>query len=117
MLNSIYLFLPYTIDTLIYLENTYPSNHFYLILGSDAFQALPQWKNHEQLLNKKIVVYLRPGYPIAPKSISKNIAILKTPLLEISSTEIRRLIKAKKSIRYLTPQPVIEAIERNGFYM
>ena len=107
----------YTIDTLAYLENTYPLNQFYLILGSDAFQALPQWKNHEQLLTKKIIVYLRPGYPIAAKSISNNIAVLKSPLLELSSTEIRRLIKAKKSIRYLTPQPIIEIIERNGFYM
>lgn len=107
----------YTINTLTYLENAYPSNKFYLVLGSDAFQALPQWKNHEQLLHKKIVVYLRPDYPLAEESMSDNIAILRSPLLELSSTEIRRLVKAKKSIRYLTPQPVIEAIERNGFYM
>ena len=94
----------YTIDTLTYLENVYPSNQFYLILGSDAFQALPHWKNHEQLLNKKIIVYLRPGYPVSEKSLPYNITILESPLLELSSTEIRRLIKAKKSIRYLTPQ-------------
>ncbi len=107
----------YTIDTLTYLENIYPSNQFYLILGSDAFQTLPQWKNSEQLLSKKIIVYLRPGYPVSEEPLPHNITILKSPLLEISSTEIRRLIKAKKSIRYITPQPVIEVMERNSFYM
>jgi nicotinate-nucleotide adenylyltransferase len=107
----------YTIDTLTYLENLYPENQFYLILGSDAFESLPQWKTYEQLLEKKLIVYLRPGYPVSQKSIPDNISVLNSPLIEISSTEIRKLIKEKKSIRYLTPQPVIEAIEKNHFYM
>ncbi len=107
----------YTIDTLNYLESTYPDNQFYLVLGSDAFKSLAKWKNYEQLIRKKMIVYLRPGYLISEKTISGNITLLKSPLIEISSTEIRHLIKSKKSIRYLTPQPVIELIEENHFYM
>lgn len=107
----------YTINTLTYFESTYPENQFYLVLGSDAFKSLDQWKNYEQLLEKKMIVYLRPGYLLPEKSMPDNITILKAPLLEISSTEIRHLIKTKKSIRYLTPQPVIELIEKNHFYI
>jgi nicotinate-nucleotide adenylyltransferase len=107
----------FTINTFTHLENIYPSNQFSLLLGSDAFLTLAQWKGYEQLLTKKIIVYLRPGYSISEKSTSGKIAVLNSPVLEISSTEIRRLIKSKKSIRYLTPLPVMEAIEKNGFYM
>jgi nicotinate-nucleotide adenylyltransferase len=45
-----------------------------------------------------------------------NIKILNAPLLEISSTLIRELIKNKKSFRYLVPDIVKEEIENNSYY-
>ena len=106
----------YTIDTLTYLQEKYPSHEFTVLMGSDSFENLPKWKNHEQLLkNYNIVVYERPGHPVQPP-IPKQVMILKAPLLEISATHIRQSIKNNKSIRFLVPDSVKQEIERNGYY-
>jgi nicotinate-nucleotide adenylyltransferase len=57
---------------------------------------------------------LRPGSMV--DSTQKNITILNAPLIEISSTRIRELIKVGKSIRYLVPDVVKEEIENNNYY-
>lgn len=105
----------YTIDTLIFLEEKYPQHTYSLILGSDSFQNLSKWKNGDFILNKyKIFVYNRPGFD---NSTSRsNVVQLTAPLLEISSTEIRKLIAAGKTIRYLVPEKVRDEIELGGYY-
>lgn len=106
----------YTIDTLTYLQERYPSHEFTVLMGSDSYENLPKWKNFEQLLkNYHIVVYERPGHPVQ-SPISQQVTILKAPLLEISATHIRQSVKNNKSIRFLVPDAVKEEIERNGYY-
>jgi len=61
-----------------------------------------------------IYIYLRPGFDVI--NDQKNIIVLNAPLIEISSTHIRELIKAGKSIRYLVPDIVKEEIESNNYY-
>lgn len=106
----------YTIDTLTYLQEKYPSHNFSVIMGSDSYQNLPAWKNYKQLLdNYPIIVYERPGFkPVIHEG--SNSVILKAPLLEISSTYIRKTIKNGKSIRYLVPDKVRLEIEQNRYY-
>ncbi|MEO8582275.1 MAG: nicotinate (nicotinamide) nucleotide adenylyltransferase [Flavitalea sp.] len=107
----------YTIDTLTYLGERFPAHQFSVIMGSDSFQNLPAWKNYEQILhNYEVIVYERPGFKTENKYAGKNIIILKAPLLEISSTYIRKSIASGKSIRYLVPEKVMNEIERNGYY-
>ena len=106
----------YTINTLMHLEKKYPENKFYLIMGSDSFLDLKKWKNYETLLRKNIIVYERPGFIMSKTSFSSNIISLKSPLLDISATEIRTLIKAGKSIRYLVPENIILIIENQLLY-
>ncbi|HTI93368.1 MAG TPA: nicotinate (nicotinamide) nucleotide adenylyltransferase [Puia sp.] len=108
----------FTVDTLTYLQEKYPANEFAVIMGSDSFQNLPKWKNYNWLLQHyPIYVYKRPehdnlpGYPNA-----KGVHVLNAPLLPISSTEIRKDIKAGRSIRYVVPEAVRAEIERNGYY-
>jgi nicotinate-nucleotide adenylyltransferase len=106
----------YTIDTLTYLEEKYPQHSFEVIMGSDSFQNISKWKNYQLLLSKyKIIIYERPGYPVT-NIHNGNIEVLKAPLLEISSTHIRELIRSGKSIRYLVPDSVKNEIERNNYY-
>ena len=106
----------YTIDTLTYLVEKFPKNTFSIIMGSDGFQNINKWKNAEELLkNYKIFIYNRPGFQIKEMSAT-NISIMDAPLLEISSTYIRKLIREKKSIRYLVPDNVKEKIEKNQYY-
>ena len=107
----------YTVDTLAYLKEKYPIHQFSIIMGSDSFQNLANWKNHRVILeNHPLFVYTRPGHDIQHKPTDCDITILKAPLLEISSTHIRQSIKEGKSIRYLVPDKVKEEIERNAYY-
>ena len=106
----------FTINTLNYLKENYPENKFSIIMGSDSFQSLHLWKNFESIIRHyKILIYRRPGYEIENR-MNAQIEILDAPLLEISSTEIRKLIKRGKSIRYLVPEKVREEIEKNQYY-
>ncbi|MEO8710845.1 MAG: nicotinate (nicotinamide) nucleotide adenylyltransferase [Parafilimonas sp.] len=106
----------FTINTLEYFEEKFAADEFSLILGSDSFLNISNWKAHEQLLQRRIIVYERPGYPLKDDHKTPSIMFLKSPLLDISSTAIRHLIKAGKSIRYLVPEAVINEIENNDFY-
>ncbi len=106
----------YTIDTLIHLKEKYPQHTFSVILGGDSYQNLSKWKNYQILLNDyQLIVYNRPNAEVNNNEKS-NIHILDAPLLEISSTEIRKSIQQKRSIRYMLPENVRIEIERNGYY-
>jgi nicotinate-nucleotide adenylyltransferase len=108
----------YTANTLAYLQEKYPNHEFSIIMGSDSFQNLPKWRNAEWLLgNYPIYIYKRPGFETLPiYAGAKEIHELDAPLLPISSTDIRKDIKAGRSIRYLVPENVRAEIERNRYY-
>jgi nicotinate-nucleotide adenylyltransferase len=106
----------YTVDTLAYLKEKFPQHTFSVIMGSDSFCNIRNWKNYEAILNNyTIYIYKRPGFEIKD-NFGANIILLGAPLLEISSTYIRKLIKENKSIRYIVPDIVKEEIERNAYY-
>jgi nicotinate-nucleotide adenylyltransferase len=105
----------FTIDTLTYLEEKYPSNHFTVIIGTDSYRNIGKWKNHELLLKKyAFILYPRPGFEVS--GLLGNVQLIDAPLLEISSTAVRKNIKEGKSIRYLVPDNVREEIEKSGYY-
>ena len=106
----------YTVHTLAYLKEKYPDHEFSIIMGSDSFQNLGNWKNSEVIIsNYRIIVYKRPGIEIENK-YGADIVVMKAPLLEISATHIRELIKEGKSIKYLVPPVVEEEISAGGYF-
>jgi len=106
----------YTAITLAHLTEKYPQHEFAIIMGGDSFQNIHRWKNASYILeNYEILVYNRPDFDIFVDSTSK-VKVLEAPLLEISATHIRRLIKERKSVKYLLPDNVIEEIEKGGYY-
>jgi len=106
----------YTSHTLAYLREKYPNYQFSIIMGSDSFQNLGKWKNAEAIIeNYPIIVYNRPGFPVK-NTLKAQVEIMDAPLLEISATHIRDLIKTGKSIRYLVPEGVEEEISAYGFF-
>lgn len=106
----------YTIDTLAYLKEKYPAYEFSVIMGSDSYSNIDKWKNHEKLLaDNQIIVYTRPNFVIKNSSLN-TILLVDTPMISISSTFIRNLIKNGKSIRYLVPDKVADTIESSGYY-
>ena len=106
----------YTIDTLTHLSEKYPQHSFFVIMGSDSFQNISKWKNYELLIRQfPIIIYNRPQFPINTLPEGK-IDVVDAPLLDISSTYIRKLIKDKKSARYLLSEEVMNDILANGYY-
>jgi nicotinate-nucleotide adenylyltransferase len=92
----------YTIDTLTYLQEKYPTYEFSLVMGSDNILSIDKWKNYELLLERyTIYIYNRPEYNLDNIKIKGDIRFLEVPLLDISSTYIRNNIKENKSIKYL----------------
>lgn len=106
----------YTAHTLTYLTEKYPNYQFTVIMGSDSFQNLGNWKNAETIIaNYPILVYRRPGFEVN-NTVGANVSIMDAPLLEISATYIRECIQKGKSVRYLLPDVVKDEIEKSGFY-
>lgn len=106
----------YTVNTMAYLVEKHPTNEFSIIMGSDSFQNLYRWKNFETLVqNHEIIIYKRGGFNI-DNELNAKIKIVDAPLLDITATEIRELVKAGKSIRYMVPDKVREEIASGGYY-
>ena len=107
----------YTVDSLSYLKEKFPEHEFSILMGSDGFQNLNKWKNFKVIVkNHSIYIYKRPGFNIE-ETYGASVHILNNaPLLEISSTLIRELVKNKKSIRFFVPDTVKEEIEKGGYY-
>lgn len=106
----------YTIHTLTYLKEKYPSYSFTIIMGSDGFQNIEKWKNAELIARDyPIIIYKRPGFEIENK-LNASIITLEAPLLNISATYIRKLIEQSKSIKYLVPPSVEKEITSYGYF-
>lgn len=110
----------YTTHTLAHLHDKYPKHEFALIMGEDNLNSLHKWKNYEVILNNySIYIYPRITPTDTPEELKNhpNIHRVKeAPVIEISSTFIRKNIQAGKSVRPLLDPEVLEYIEHNLFY-
>jgi len=127
----------YTVDTLRSLRAERPSAALCLLLGMDAFLSLPTWREWQKLLDlAHLVIAHRPGWQ-APyegtlgKLIQRHrttaAAQLRDTLcgkvhvepvtqIEVSSTELRRSIRAGIEPKYLVPDAVWRIIRETGCY-
>lgn len=109
----------YTIHTLVFLQEKYPMHEFALIMGEDNLKSLHKWKNHELILaNHHIYVYPRLSEGNVESQFDQHPKIHKVsaPIMELSSTFIRKSIKAGKNIRPMLPENVWEYIDEMNFY-
>lgn len=105
----------FTIDTMTYLEQLHPDIDFQIIMGSDSFQNIGKWKNAELLQIKyPLLIYPRPGFELT--ITNESVKVVEAPLLEISASYIRALIKQDKNYRYMVPEAVGKEIEMNNYY-
>ncbi|MCA1746190.1 MAG: nicotinate-nucleotide adenylyltransferase [Bacteroidales bacterium] len=107
----------YTIDTLTYLKEKQPNRKFYIIMGSDGLKNFRKWKNADILTEQyPRLVYPRPGYSKEEILNYKNTTLVDAPLMEISSSFIRRAIRNEKDIRYFLPEKTYKYIVDMHFY-
>jgi nicotinate-nucleotide adenylyltransferase len=135
----------YTIDTVRHFQERVPDADIALIMGLDAFLEIDTWKSFREILSiVPVVVMSRPDFQdsagsdrarakgvltaiASPESIAetpegfqaagiKSVAVQRVTALDISSTRIRGMIGAGRSIRYLAPAAVVEHIRAKGLY-
>jgi nicotinate-nucleotide adenylyltransferase len=128
----------YSIDTLLGLREEFSDRSLGLIVGMDAFLGLTKWHRWDEILEvAHIVVAHRPGWKapdIGPlgdlitehgthrvddlhETTHGRIHIHAVTQLEIASTEIRDLVAAGRSPRFLMPDAVSNVIEETSVYM
>src|SRR5690606_20206247 len=99
----------YTINTLTHLKEKYPQHQFSLIMGQDNLQTFSKWKNYEEILKRyHIYVYPRPNTGLGDFENHPNVHLTNAPMMDISSTFIRKAIKEKKDVRFFLPHKVWE---------
>lgn len=109
----------YTVNTLAHLEEKYPQHEFCLIMGEDNLKSFHKWKNYEVILARHhIYIYPRISEGNVETQFDKHPKIHKVaaPIMEISSTMIRKGIKEGKNTRPLLPPEVYAYIDEMNFY-
>ncbi|WP_269226860.1 nicotinate (nicotinamide) nucleotide adenylyltransferase [Flavobacterium eburneipallidum] len=109
----------YTVNTLAHLQDKFPQHEFSLIMGEDNLKSLHKWKNHEVILqNHEVYVYPRISSESENLELKKHpkIHFIAAPVVEISSTFIRKNIKENKNVQPLLPSKVWEYIDHNNLY-
>lgn len=105
----------YTVDTMRHFVNEFPQSDFYFIIGGDSVRDLPTWKNIDELSHLiQFVGIRRPG---TEDIVSEYPVIwVDSPLVELSSTEIRLRVYLEQSIRYQVPEAVEDYIYQHKLY-
>ena len=109
----------YTINSLTHIEEKYPDKQFVLLMGEDNLVSFPKWKNYELILERyELYVYPRKTDRTIPKQFQNNpkINLIDAPQIELSSSAIRKSIKANQNIRPLLPPESWLYLDEMNFY-
>ncbi len=109
----------YTVDTLRQLRFDHPDDEFFLIIGTDNTHDLSNWHDPESILGLCTVVAgsrtLDSGDP-GPDTIGAQVHVVDTPVIDISSTQIRRRIRAGLPVHSMMPENVAAYIHERRLY-
>ncbi|KAB7528828.1 nicotinate-nucleotide adenylyltransferase [Flagellimonas olearia] len=110
----------YTVNTLVHLDERYGEDHqFALIMGEDNLKSFHKWKNYETILEQySLYVYPRVSAGEVEQQFKNHPKVVRVaaPIMEISSTFIRREHKNGKNIRPLLPNAVWKYMDEMNFY-
>jgi nicotinate-nucleotide adenylyltransferase len=114
----------YTVDTLRALRESSPEDELFLILGGDQAAALPSWHEPEDVLSLATLAVVERGswnrnaigIKIGRLRGARSARFLDMPLIQVSSTAVRRRVERGQPVRYLVPDRVASAIEERGLY-
>jgi nicotinate-nucleotide adenylyltransferase len=114
----------YTADTLRELRAKAPDDELFLILGGDQAAALPVWHEPEEVLSLATVAVAERtnwshnavGIKVGRVPGAQRIRYLDMPLIQVSSSGVRRRVREGLPIRYLVPDPVADYISSHDLY-
>ena len=107
----------YTVNTLAHLKEKYPKKDLSLIMGMDNLQTFDKWKNYEHILkNHSLYVYPRPRLEPGKFANHKSVVLTDAPIMDISSSFIRKAIKEQKDVSCFMPDKVAAYIKEMNFY-
>lgn len=107
----------YTIDTLTYLEEKHPAREFQLVMGADGLRTFHKWKHADLIVEKyHRLIYPRPGTNIDTTAPIPNATVVDAPMMDISSSLIRKAIKEGKDVRHLVPARAYRYMREMHFY-
>ena len=109
----------YTINTLVHLTEKYPDHEFNLIMGLDNLISFKKWKNYETILeHHELYVYPRVSLLSDKPALftHEKVHFIEAPIVEISSTFIRKAIKEHKEIQPLIPHKAWAYLDEMNFY-
>ena len=116
----------YTYSTMQEFNRRYPENHFYFILGADSLFAIEEWRNFQEIFptctilaamrDDKDVQSMHDQIDYLSDLYRARIELLRAPLVEISSTVIRRRASRGLSVRYMVPDQVDRYIADHKLY-
>jgi nicotinate-nucleotide adenylyltransferase len=111
--------ISYTIDTLEHLRAELPDADLVLLIGGDSARDFHTWHRPAEIAAlARVAVWARPGAEL-PREIIPGVGYrtIPSPLIEISSTGIRERRARGGSIRYLTPDSVVDYIITHALYI
>jgi len=117
----------YTVDTLSALKRELgPEANLYFILGVDALAGLPTWKEPQRIVEMchLVAAKRRKAKDLDLQSLERSVPgissralILDNPLIDISSSEIRKRVAKGKPIHDMVPEAVEGYIREKGLYI
>ena len=102
-------------NTLCTLRDEHPDREFVLVVGADNWERFSLWYRSKDILQEfRLIIYPRPGYHIS--EVPSSVTIANTPLLDISSTQIRQRIPLPDYNGEGLAPAVWHEIKTQGFY-
>ena len=115
----------WTVDTLRALHATRPGDELTFIVGGDQAQGLRTWREPEAVLALATVAvaeraevrrdHVRTG--LAGLAGAERVAFFDMPRIDVSSSDIRLRVAARRPIRHLVPQAVATYIGEQHLYL
>ena len=108
----------YTFNTLRALRERFPEHEFALVIGADNWAEWERWREHDEIVHHHhLYIYPRRGYDIIiPPSLRDRVHRIDAPLIEVSSSNIRRRISAGQSITFHVTHDVETYIIKKNLY-
>lgn len=116
----------YSYATMQKLKESHPEDEFFFIIGTDSLFELDTWKNPDILVKYCTLLVASRDFKnmsdiqqqilYTNKKYETSVLLLRMPILEVSSSEIRERVEQNLSIKYLVPDTVNQYINSNHLY-